>query len=63
MKKTGYTVELRFRVPLHLAEEARKAMAPYSVGEIAGPARRRAPAEGQDDCQLTGLEIELLLRG
>lgn len=63
MKKTGYTVELRFRVPLHLAEEARKAMAPYSLGEIADPARGRAGTASKDDCQLTGLEIELLLRG
>jgi hypothetical protein len=69
MKDKGYVLEMRFLVPLHLVGLARRAMAPYAVGErtpvVAGtwgkPKGRRGAA--QNHCQLTDQELELLLRG
>ncbi|WP_243358663.1 hypothetical protein [Fundidesulfovibrio terrae] len=67
MKKNGYILEMRFLVPLHLVGLARRAMAPFAVGELTpvvtgprGKGKRRASSE---KCQLTDQELELLLRG
>ncbi|MFP5240219.1 MAG: hypothetical protein ACLGQW_10345 [Acidobacteriota bacterium] len=54
-------LELRFLVPPHLEEAARKAIAPYAVGECpSGPARPSTPAS-HTRCLLSGQELAELL--
>ncbi|WP_243311402.1 hypothetical protein [Fundidesulfovibrio agrisoli] len=54
-------LELRFLVPPHLEEAARKAIAPYAVEERApDPARLASPASPKR-CLLSGQELAELL--
>ncbi|WP_243358661.1 hypothetical protein [Fundidesulfovibrio terrae] len=71
MRNDGYVLEMRFLVPPHLADMARRAMAPFAVEERpavgadpagAAPGMRAAVA-ASDKCHLTGQELDLLLRG
>jgi len=68
-RKKGYVLEMRFLVPLHLVGLARRAMAPFALGErapvVAGSWGKDADQGGKpaEECQLTEQELELLLRG
>ena len=54
-------LELRFLVPPHLEEAARKAIAPYAVEECASNPGRPSPPASPTRCVLSGQELAELL--
>lgn len=66
MRNDEFVLEMRFLVPPHLADLARRAMAPFAVEErpaVGAASGIHAAVAASDKCQLTGQELDLLLRG
>jgi len=61
MRTPPPALELRFLVPPHLADAARKAMAPYAVCENTTQPREAVRAKSDNAGQLTDQELAMLL--
>lgn len=63
MPAQHHTLELRFLVPPHLAEAARKAIAPYTLRENTAQPPKASCLKTAGPCHLTEKELAALLGG
>jgi hypothetical protein len=62
MRNTSPAVEIKFWIPLHLVEEAIKAMSPFAIEECREEVPTCGSPDKPDDCLLTAHEIKVLLK-